>query len=341
MFAMHCFKRLQNQRLDREIYTKISGDLAKAIALKQEGRWEIETWTFISNYPITEEIAAPIVQIGAQAGIDVSWRGPQYLANALQRHPEVHEQFPNLQVYDVVEQLRELRSQIGQTSGDFSLDLVSVGIPRSSAEQRALLAQRPQAWEYLLFAGALWQGRERIQPKLRDHELRLAQRADRYMDLREAIPYFPRALRQASRISEGLMRVFDPGIQRRAFGGPGEPGDPDRIDHLASRVVGAAEELLDWAANLRAIQVPSELAEVFELTAQAADQPLEDILGFIEAYVIQAEGIPELLAQPGDETISLSLTLTLTVDEELLSSVNAKFDQVVRTALQSLRDERT
>jgi hypothetical protein len=34
-------------------------------------------------------------------------------------------------------------------------------------------------------------------------------------------------------------------VQDAAFGLPGEPGDPDRIIHLAERFVSVQEELLD------------------------------------------------------------------------------------------------
>jgi hypothetical protein len=81
MFAMHCFKRLQNQQLEREVAAKMTGDLKKAIQLKHDGRWIIDAWTFVSNYPISEHVAAPVIRTGTQAGINVSWRGPLYLAD--------------------------------------------------------------------------------------------------------------------------------------------------------------------------------------------------------------------------------------------------------------------
>jgi len=85
LFAGHCFKRVQNQNIDKEIRTKMVGDLKKAVVLKQENRWDIEAWTFLSNYSISEGIAASIVALGKEAGIDVSWRGPGYFAGILQK----------------------------------------------------------------------------------------------------------------------------------------------------------------------------------------------------------------------------------------------------------------
>jgi hypothetical protein len=89
MYAMHCFKRAQNQGIEQLIRRKTVGDLGKAIALKQAGVWDIGAWTFVSNYPVSEMIAAEVVSIGDRVGIDVSWRGPADLAAAVQEHPHV------------------------------------------------------------------------------------------------------------------------------------------------------------------------------------------------------------------------------------------------------------
>jgi hypothetical protein len=43
LFAMHCFKRIQNQSIEGEIRRKMIGDLGKAIALRDEGIWDIES----------------------------------------------------------------------------------------------------------------------------------------------------------------------------------------------------------------------------------------------------------------------------------------------------------
>ncbi|MDJ0346990.1 hypothetical protein QMK19_37495 [Streptomyces sp. H10-C2] len=79
MFAAHCLKRIQNQALDAEISSKMMSDLQKAIKLKEQGDREIDSWTFLSNYPIFERISADVVSAGKMAGIDVSWRGQQAL----------------------------------------------------------------------------------------------------------------------------------------------------------------------------------------------------------------------------------------------------------------------
>jgi hypothetical protein len=61
------------------------GDLAEAIALTPETDWSVEAWTFVSNYPVSDAIGEKVNRMGTEAGLDVSWRGADYLALGLQR----------------------------------------------------------------------------------------------------------------------------------------------------------------------------------------------------------------------------------------------------------------
>jgi len=47
-------------------------------------------------------------------------------------------------------------------------------VPRDDSDFDNLLITRPPAWEYLLYAGRLHAGRERLEPMFRDHQLRFA-----------------------------------------------------------------------------------------------------------------------------------------------------------------------
>lgn len=73
------------------------GDLGRAITLKNEGLWDIEAWTFLSNCRVDEKTGLKVLRMGMQAGIDVSWQGPDFLARVLHEHTSVRGQFPALQ----------------------------------------------------------------------------------------------------------------------------------------------------------------------------------------------------------------------------------------------------
>ena len=120
LFAAHCFKRIQNKSVDTDIRTKMVGDLKKAIALKKDGSWHVEAWTFLSNYPIPEKLAAEIVAIGAAAGIDVSWRGPGFFEAGLHRYPEVLSAFPTLQTSHSSKQLAQIQEALAERNASIA-----------------------------------------------------------------------------------------------------------------------------------------------------------------------------------------------------------------------------
>jgi hypothetical protein len=81
------------------------------------------------------------------------------------------------------EQLVELILQkLGRLPGHVQSHPELIRVPRTPDQQRQLLAQRPQAWEYLLFAGVLAQGMAALEPKWRDHELRYVRRRGPKLD---------------------------------------------------------------------------------------------------------------------------------------------------------------
>jgi hypothetical protein len=112
MFAFHCFKRVQKRGLDAGVLRKMRGDLTKAAALRDASDWEIVAWTFISNYPISESVGRSMMKQAGELGMDVSWRGPTFLATALQRHPAVHNQFPELRLNQAAEPLARIEAAL-------------------------------------------------------------------------------------------------------------------------------------------------------------------------------------------------------------------------------------
>lgn len=166
VFAIHCFKRIQKQRITQEIRRKMLGDLGKAKTLKEHGLWDVKAWTFLSNYAIPEEVGREALALGAQTDIDVSWCGPGFLASALQQHGDVRCLFPALQANEISEQLEGIREALTEPEPK-----APDRVPRTREEQRALLAARPPGWEYLLFASFLFLGKEELEFKWRDHEV--------------------------------------------------------------------------------------------------------------------------------------------------------------------------
>ncbi|MGW5410102.1 hypothetical protein [Actinomadura geliboluensis] len=299
IFAAHCFKRIQNKSLDSEILSKMTGDLRKAIDLKVEGKWDIRHWTFICNYPIPEHIAVKVLGIGSAAGIEVSWLGPAYLAEVLNRFASVRKLFPNLLANEILEKLEDL-TRLLESIPDEDIDSRITGIPANKIERNLLISQTPPGWEYLLFAGTLSMGKRRLEDKWRDYCTGYGRRNRNYLDERAAIFQLQNVWEDGVLIASGIMSVFNDRVKLDAFGAPGSPGDPDAIMHLADRIVSAYEDLLDWASDIRGAVYPTSMKRAAELAALVAGQPAEDIRSFIDQVVSEVERLPSLLAEDSE-----------------------------------------
>jgi hypothetical protein len=319
MFAAHCFKRPQNQGIEKLIQSKMVGDLGKAIALKQAEIWPIDAWTFLSNYAVSDELGADLTAMGERERIDVAWRGPDYFAAALGRHPGVAAQFPGLQVHDLAARLEEIQDTLTERQDPESAPGTYAGAPGSATEQEELLRRRPWAWEYLLFAGVLKQRRAALEGKWRSQELRLPARTRRQVAEDDVVDYLRRSMQRLGALVEPMTRVFED--QQAAFGEPGEPGDPLRIEHFANWIMNAYEDMLDWGAELRATDAPSGFERAIALTAQIVDQPVGQTREFIDHTIREMGRIPEFLDLPEEEQVRNPLViraeLVVSIDEKI------------------------
>ena len=209
------------------------------------------------------------------------------------------------------------------------------GVPRTPEEQRQLLMQRPPAWEYMLFASVLLARRSALEEKWRDNEIHYARRTGSYMDLRTAISYLSSAASDAGAIGRGIDRVLAPEAQKAAFGDIGEPGDPAKIEHLATRLMGVYEEFLDWSANVRGVGVPRELQGAFELAARLTERPARQIREFVDYYVAQVEQVPKQLQR--GEIVRLNLALKIDIDKDVLSAYSYELDRLRKEIVLSKR----
>jgi hypothetical protein len=212
-------------------------------------------------------------------------------------------------------------------------DLAVPGVPRTASETEELLAVRPPAWEYLHFAGVLAQGLDALELKWHDHQMQMPRGPRRHLESGELSASIGWIVRR----TEALMRVFDPGIQEKAFGAPGEPGDPVRIRHFAMTIVNTYEALMDWAAELRNTTTPLLLDEAVAIVPQMVDQPLKDIRDFIESAVRETSALPARMAEAKQtgEPITIHLTMVLTVDQQVMDD----FSSALQRANDSMTDD--
>lgn len=204
------------------------------------------------------------------------------------------------------------------------------GVPRTLSERAGLLAARPSLWEYMLFAGDLLAERDRLGAKWRDEELGLPRGTRTYLASEsEAINHGQVQLGFIQASLRPFNRLFEPEVQERAFGARGEPGDAARIEHLAKRIIGSYEELLDWAAGLRACTVPDRFETLYDLLPQMASDSIRAIHDVVDRVATETARIPALVERPTpEEPVTIELAVILRVDEEISQAVSDELERL-------------
>jgi hypothetical protein len=192
-------------------------------------------------------------------------------------------------------------------------------VPLTPEARDELVRTRPGFWEYALFASELYLRRAELEPLWLDYELSIPTGPQRRMSKDQAIDFLSGTFDAYGQIVAQIDRVLAPEVQARAFGPPGEPGDPLRIKHLAKAILDVYERLMRTAAELRNQLVPNDCRDVYELAARYVDLPLQQIREFVDTTV---GGVNEVIerasnASAGSEPIRLVLELAISVDERL------------------------
>lgn len=217
---------------------------------------------------------------------------------------------------------------------------VGTQCPSTNDEVAALLNTKPDIWEYLLYGGTLQIERAKLEDRYRDHMLGYAELDGSPLDPQTAIDEASAAFADAQAMAATLMNMFDAQRHERAFGMPGEAGDPALIQHLAKRTVDGYAEMMAWSGRLLSMRVPAEMQELFRLAAALMETPVEEFRAYVDDVVAQLDKAAALVAErnangrSGDEDpLEVTVQLTLTIDTDALQRFNEELRRVERAVI--------
>ena len=214
-----------------------------------------------------------------------------------------------------------LRSPVGRET---EIDRV----PRTPAEEAALLRGRPSGWEHLLFAALLRRQMEALEAKYRDHEMRYAEPVPGpVLDDEQATAFLGSAFDHVRALLANVDRVMAADVHERAFGPPGKGGDAARIEHVAGRLIDVYEGMLDWAARIRGTLLPQRFERARELSCSFVDGPIRQFREFVDHAVTEIDRVPALL-RAGTTPITMTLTLTLSTEEGLVDELVRELERL-------------
>jgi TIR domain len=199
-------------------------------------------------------------------------------------------------------------------------------VPKSQEAIEALMTERTGLWEYLLYGGLLKLNMDKLEPKYRDFAMGYARRNGRYLAREELSDFVHSTMASMEAIVENFNAVLGAEVQERAFGAPGDPGDVDRIIHMATRFVAVYEDFMDWAGDLRGTSARVG-AEALRALARYAQQPVESCRRFTSDFVAELDTISERVE--AGEHVRINAVVTLDVDPAIAQEFQEKLRQAL------------
>lgn len=206
---------------------------------------------------------------------------------------------------------------------------------QTSAEAQELILDRPDGWEVRLFSEVL--------------ACELAARSSLFRDYKNCLAHGQRLPRcNANDLMDWLASHLDEGVQfgssidrlindelQRAFGAPGEPGDPEGIIYVAKRIGDVYGRAIEWSLSLLRISADPEFSKILLLHSRLVENMIRQMREFSDDLV-------RILSTADNESPESSsprvvkLTLTLTIPEDLNAELEYEFDRLRNCSSDSL-----
>lgn len=204
----------------------------------------------------------------------------------------------------------------------------------TAGELAALERDKPQEWQWALFASVLLQRMTPLLPRLRDSELGFTlagtTRIRTGTELAGALVGLIDEMLSTGRQLEDFMG--SPAFMR-AFGDltDDSSSDPEAIKHIANRVMDYHERFLELSERCRGLSVPSQYADVLTDCARLLDIPLQSYREFIGELVDVIEALPQLLQHATGVVNMGSVVLDVDIDDQLRSRIFKRLEAISRS----------
>lgn len=210
-----------------------------------------------------------------------------------------------------------LRKQISYLVNDclclrqhFHKERVSPKVLQYSGRVFELAVEKPDAWEYLLFAAALKDNLDKLDDLRYDLKYGITfQNAILYDEPKEIIDFIQMKCEELSNRINLLNGIINNAFQE-AIGEPGIPGNAEYIIYVAEKLVDVYKSVHEWSLEFRSIIVPEEFQNLLLCASKFSQSVIEDIENFISDYDKRInEAVLGVDEESEKKTLSFSLTL--------------------------------
>ena len=200
-------------------------------------------------------------------------------------------------------------------------------VPRNEAEIAEVVAKKRLGWEFYAVAGWLIVNRAKVEPQYLDHEMRYRAASAEFVPDDKALDYIQDALDEVQRHINNMNAAASRELQERAYGAPGQPGDPVRIQHLADRWSEYYSGLLEWAARLRSTRTSPTYRPVFDALTRLVDLMIDNYRAFVDEYVHEVND-KMTAAIKNHGTWQANVNVQIAISDEALEGVSAEIERL-------------
>ena len=232
--------------------------------------------------------------------------------------------FPFSNAQDIANTLRKQLSYLFSESLELRNKFYGCDADLTHLKSNALriAIKHPKGWEYLLFAQILNDQVRSYHSKRLDTELGISfGEPIKLDDSDDVIPWVLSRFNWMSNTIEQLSKALNTGFIK-ATGELGEPGDIQRITHLAIRIGNGYEQLLDWNLQFSRVNVDEKFEFLISSTSNFALNPISEIEEFAFNLYNNVENfIANLDSYDKDNSPSMTLTLTVPDPSDIIAEI--------------------
>ncbi|MFR8536070.1 MAG: DUF4062 domain-containing protein [Lacrimispora saccharolytica] len=187
---------------------------------------------------------------------------------------------------------------------------VSFKILQYSGKVFELSIEKPDFWEYLLFAAALKDNIEKLDDLRYDMKYGISfEKTVQYSEPQEILDFVELKCNELINRSRLLGIVINKAFQE-AIGEPGKPGNAEYIIYVAEKLIEVYKSIHMWSLEFKNIVVPEVFQKLLDYASELSKSIIEDIEHFIEDYDKRInEAVNGLEESSKKESLSFSLTL--------------------------------
>lgn len=176
---------------------------------------------------------------------------------------------------------------------------ISPKVLKYSGRVFEIAVEKPELWEYQLFAAALKDNLEKLDDLRYDVKYGISFKNIIIINNpQEVVSVLGLKLSELNR----KVDLFNPMINEalvEALGEPGQDGNAEYILYVAEKVIDIYGSILEWSLDFKSILVPEECQGLLHAVSKFSESVVQDIESFVRDY---DEGLEQLLMGESDST---------------------------------------